>query len=117
MLAVGASRTRAAVLGNVATETTQLLNYGQLLAQYIRQGELLSQEIMQLEEMLRNGKALPSQVFGNVMSDLSQLGTIVQGGFALVHLYSGDILSRLPHMVADNSRYDARHSARCRPSR
>src|SRR5215472_586753 len=84
-LAFAGSTTWAGIVANVATETTQLLNYGQLLAQYIRQGEQLRQEILQFEEMVRNGKALPSQVFGNVMSDLSQLGMIVQGGFALAY--------------------------------
>src|SRR5579883_849960 len=80
---ITATRIWAGILADVATETTQLLNYGQLLAQYIRQGEMLAQQILQFQEMVRNGKALPSQVFGNVMSDLNQLGTIVQGGLAL----------------------------------
>lgn len=75
----------AGVVANVATETTQLLNYGQLLAQYIRQSEQLAQEILQLQEMVRNGKALPNQIFGSVMSDLTQLASIVQGGQALAY--------------------------------
>src|SRR5215469_15155989 len=85
IVAFATLRLRAGVVGNLATETTQLFNYGELVAQYIRQGEQLSQEIQQLEEMVRNGKALPSQVFGNVLNDLNQLGTIVQGGFALAY--------------------------------
>ena len=85
IVAFATLRLRAGVVGNLATETTQLFNYGELVAQYIRQGEQLSQEIQQLEEMVRNGKALPSQAFGNVLNDLNQLGTIVQGGFALAY--------------------------------
>jgi P-type conjugative transfer protein TrbJ len=75
--------TPAGVFGNLATETTQLLNYGELLAQYLRQGEQLTQEILQLQEMVRNGRALPNQVFGSVTADLNQLAAIVQGGLAL----------------------------------
>ena len=85
IVAFATLRLRAGVVGNLATETTQLFNYGELVAQYLRQGEQLSQEIQQLEEMVRNGKALPGQVFGNVLNDLNQLGTIVQGGFALAY--------------------------------
>ena len=85
IVAFATLRLRAGVVGNLATETTQLFNYGELVAQYIRQGEQLSQEIQQLEEMVRNGKALPGQVFGNVLNDSNQLGTIVQGGFALAY--------------------------------
>ena len=75
----------AGILANISTETTQLLNYAQLLAQYIRQGEQLSQEILQLREMVRNGRALPNQVFGSVMADLNQLAAVVQGGRALAY--------------------------------
>ena len=108
IVTVSVSMTRAAILANVATETTQLLNYGQLLAQYIRQGELLSQEIMQLEEMVRNGRALPNQIFGNVMSDLSQLGTIVQGGFALAYSMANldaEFRSRFPGYAYTSGTY------------
>ena len=79
------SRARAGILANISTETTQLMNYGQLLAQYIRQGEQLHQEILELQEMIRNGRPLPDQVFGSVMADLNQLGSIVQGGRALAY--------------------------------
>jgi P-type conjugative transfer protein TrbJ len=79
------SRARAGVLANISTETTQLLNYAQLLAQYIRQGEQLRQEILQLQEMVRNGRPLPDQVFGSIIADLDQLGAIVQGGRALAY--------------------------------
>ena len=82
---ISAAPARAGVLGNVATETTQLLNYAQLLAHYIRQGQQLTQEVLQLQEMVRNGKALPNQIFGSVMNDLTQLAAIVQGGQALAY--------------------------------
>src|SRR5579872_7258519 len=85
LILISAAPVPAGILGNVATETTQLLNYGQLLAHYIRQGQQLTQEILQLEEMVRNGKAVPNQIFGSVMSDLTQLATIVQGGQALAY--------------------------------
>src|ERR1700674_1646402 len=74
---------RAGIIFNLSTETTQLLNYAQLLAQYIRQGQQLTQQILQLREMVRNGQALPNQIFGSVMADLNQLATVVQGGRAL----------------------------------
>ena len=73
------------IIANISTETTQLLNYGQLLAQYIRQGEQLTQELLQLQEMVSNGRALPNQIFGSVTNDLNQLATIVQGGQALAY--------------------------------
>ena len=82
---LSASLVYGGILANVATETTQLLNYGQLVAQYLRQGEQLSQEILQLAEMVRNGQPLPGQIFGTVMADLNQLAAIVQGGQALAY--------------------------------
>jgi P-type conjugative transfer protein TrbJ len=85
LLLTGVLPARAGVLANISTETTQLLNYAQLLAQYIRQGQQLTQEILQLQEMVRNGRPLPSQVFGSVIADLNQLGAIVQGGRALAY--------------------------------
>jgi len=68
-----------------ATEITQLLNHGELVSQYIRQGQQLSNQIQTLNEMLRNGKALPSQRFGTIATDLNSLANIVQGGQALAY--------------------------------
>jgi P-type conjugative transfer protein TrbJ len=68
-----------------ATEFTQILNHGQLVSQYIRQGQQLSNEIQTLAEMVRNGKALPSQRFGAITTDLNSLANIVQGGQALAY--------------------------------
>jgi type IV secretion system protein TrbJ len=96
---LGAALAQAGVIANMATETTQILNHAELLAQYIRQGEQLRQQILQLEEMIRNGKALPNQVFGPVMSDLTQLAAIVQGGRALAYSMAnldGEFRSRFP---------------------
>jgi P-type conjugative transfer protein TrbJ len=107
ILAIGGPRIWA-VVANVATETTQLLNHVELVLQYIREGELLTQEILQLQEMLRNGKALPSQVFGNVMSDLSQLGAIVQGGSALAYSMANldaEFRSRFPGYAYTSGTY------------
>src|SRR5579864_5094652 len=84
-LLMSAAVANAGILANIATETTQLLNYAQLLNQYIRQGEQLEQQILQLEEMVRNGRPVPAQIFGTVMADLDQLASIVQGGRALAY--------------------------------
>ena len=89
----------AGIILNMATESTQVLNYAQLLAQYIRQGEQLSQEILQLRETVRNGKTLPGQIFGSVMGDLNQLATVIQGGRALAYSMAnldGEFRSRFP---------------------
>jgi P-type conjugative transfer protein TrbJ len=71
--------------GAFATEFTQILNHGQLVMSYIRQGEQLQQEILQYENLLRNTATLPSQVFGNIMTDLTALAAIVQNGMALAY--------------------------------
>ena len=85
LVLTGVPPARAGILANISTETTQLLNYAQLLAHYIRQGEQLTQEILQLQEMVRNGRPVPTQIFGSVMADLNQLATVVQGGRALAY--------------------------------
>jgi P-type conjugative transfer protein TrbJ len=82
---IGLSVAHAGIVANISTETTQLMNYSQLLAQYIRQGEQLRNEILQLDEMVRNGRPLPNQMFGSIMADLNQLAGIVQGGRALAY--------------------------------
>ncbi len=68
-----------------ATEATQLLNHGELVLQYLRQAEQLSQAVQQTADMLRNTKALPSQLFGPIASDLNALASIVQGGQSLAY--------------------------------
>lgn len=89
----------AGILANISTETTQLMNYAQLLSQYIRQGEQLRQQILTLEEMVRNGRPLPNQIFGTVTTDLNELATIVQGGQALAYSMAnldGEFRKRFP---------------------
>jgi P-type conjugative transfer protein TrbJ len=85
VVVVRISVAQAGILANISTETTQLMNYGQLLAQYIRQGEQLRLEILQLGEIVRNGRPVPNQIFGSIMADLNQLAVIVQGGRALAY--------------------------------
>jgi P-type conjugative transfer protein TrbJ len=76
---------RTAEAGAFATEFTQLLNHGQLVMEYIRQGEQLANEIKMYEDMLRNGKNVPGQVFGPISADINALAAIVQGGRALAY--------------------------------
>lgn len=75
----------AGIVGNLATETTQLMNNAQLIAQYIRQGEQLRQAILMYADMVRNSGRVPEEVFGPIMADLNQLAAIVQGGRALAY--------------------------------
>jgi len=71
--------------GAFASEVTQLLNHGQLVMQYIRQGEQLTNEIRMYEDMLRNAKTMPNQVFAPISADIDALAAIVQGGRALAY--------------------------------
>lgn len=78
----------AQFLGGFATEVTQILNHGQLLMDYIRQGQQLTTALQQYAEMVRNGRALPSQIFGPIQADLNALASIVQGGMSLAYSMS-----------------------------
>jgi P-type conjugative transfer protein TrbJ len=71
--------------GTFATEWTQLLNHGELVAQYIRQGQQLAEAFKHTADMVRNSKNVTSQIFGSVMSDINQLASVVQGGMALAY--------------------------------
>src|SRR5690348_9057303 len=75
----------AGIAGGFATEWTQLANNLQLVNSYIRQGEQLRQEILMVLDMAKNTATLPSQVFGPITNDITQLATIVQGGRALAY--------------------------------
>jgi len=75
----------AGVVAGVATEWTQILNHVQLVMNYIRMGVQLQIEMQQLSEQLKQGKGLPSQIFGSIQQDLGQLAQIVQGGQALAY--------------------------------
>ncbi len=78
--------------GGFATEVTQILNnlqlvqqYAQMLQAYIRQGEQLAQAVRDYAEQVRNGTALPGQLFGPIAAELQQLAGIVQQGRALAY--------------------------------
>ena len=75
----------AGVVAGVATEWTQILNHVQLVMNYIRMGVQLQIEMQQLSEQLKQGKGLPSQIFGSIQQDLGQLAQVVQGGQALAY--------------------------------
>ncbi len=77
--------TNAGVVAGVATEWTQILNHVQLVMNYIRMGVQLQIQMQQLSEQLKQGKGLPSQIFGSIQQDLGQLAQIVQGGQALAY--------------------------------
>src|SRR5690242_5135897 len=71
--------------GAFATEFTQILNHGELVAQYIQQGQHLAEALKQTMDMVRNSKPLTAQRFGPIMSDITQLASIVQGGMGLAY--------------------------------
>jgi len=82
-----------------ATEITQILNHAQLPMQYVRQGEQLANEIHMYEDMLKNAKKLPGQVFGPISADIDALASIVQGGMALSYSLAnldGEFRARYP---------------------
>ena len=56
--------------------------------QYLRQAQQLSEAINQTQNMIRNSRVLPAQVFGSVAADLQALANIVQGGKALSYSLS-----------------------------
>ena len=85
LIAVSVERPRVAEAGAFASEVTQVLNHGQLVMQYIRQGKQLTNEIKMYEDMLRNAKMMPNQVFGPISTDINALAGIVQGGRALAY--------------------------------
>jgi P-type conjugative transfer protein TrbJ len=81
----GVREGNAGVLAGLATEWTQLANNLQLVNSYIRLGQQLEQEIKMVLDMAKNSQILPTQVFGPIASDISQLANIVQGGRALAY--------------------------------
>ena len=86
IVSLGGVEPRAeAVPGLVATEITQLANKLQLLLSYIRQGEQLTGELQMLEDMLKQSKVLPYQIFSGVMPAIAQLHSMVQTGQALAY--------------------------------
>jgi P-type conjugative transfer protein TrbJ len=85
LIALSVQSPPSAEAGAFATEFTQLLNHGQLVMQYIRQGQQLANEINMYQNMLRNVKPVPNQVFGTISMDINALAAIVQGGRALAY--------------------------------
>ena len=81
----GAYKAHGGVIRGLATEWTQLANNLQLVNSYARQGEQLRQEILMVLDMTKNSAMLPSQVFGQIASDIARLASIVQGGRALAY--------------------------------
>ena len=75
----------AAVPIPVATEFTQLLNYGQLLSVNLTAATQLANEIQQLQNSIRNLARLPNQIFGTIQADINSLAGVVQGGFSLAY--------------------------------
>lgn len=75
----------AAILGNLATEITQIANKVQLLMQYIRQGQELATKLRMYEDMIKHTKELSFQVFAPIMDDIAQLHSVVQTGRALAY--------------------------------
>jgi type IV secretion system protein TrbJ len=69
----------------VATEFTQLLNYGQLLSVNLTAATQLAKEIQQLQNSVRNLVLLPNQIFGPIQADINSLAGVVQGGFSLAY--------------------------------
>lgn len=69
--------------GAFATEITQVLNHAQLFSMYLRMALQLAEAVKQTQDMQKNSKVLPSQVYGSIMTDLNALAAIVQGGQAL----------------------------------
>ncbi len=88
-LAVSVQMPHQRVRAGVATEVTQILNHGELVMQYIRQGQQLTEAIKQYADMIRNVKNLPTQIFGPIQADVSNLASVVQGGMALAYSMAG----------------------------
>lgn len=75
----------AGVVAGLATEWTQIANNVQLINQYIRQGQQLVEQIKLTLDAVKNAAQLPFQVFGPIMSEISSLAGVVQGGRALAY--------------------------------
>src|SRR5437870_4035971 len=68
-----------------ASETTQLLNHGELVNQYLRQAEQLAEALKQTSDMIKNSQLLATQAFGPITSDINQLSQVDQGRSALAY--------------------------------
>src|ERR1017187_6385958 len=109
----------------VATEFTQLLNWGQLLSVNLTAATQLANEIQQLQNSIRNLGRLPNQIFGPIQADINSLAGVLLGGLfdgqsgcavykpvqRVRRIYTEQLLQQLPDLVADFTRYDSRHLA------
>jgi len=78
-----------------ATEMTQIVNMGELIAiygkeaaAYTRQGLQYANELKMYLDMVQNTLSLPQQIWGNITEDLSGLASVVRKGQALAYSMS-----------------------------
>lgn len=74
---------------NCSTTWTQLVQYAQEAETALNTAQQLQTQISQYNEMVKQGLALPSQVWGNVQSDLNNLNGIVSQGSNIAYATSG----------------------------
>jgi P-type conjugative transfer protein TrbJ len=89
----------AGVIAGLATEWTQIANNIQLINSNIQLVQQLAQQVLMYKDMVQNTKVLPSQIFGPIRQDISQLAAIVQTGQALAYSMGnldGEFRSRFP---------------------
>ena len=78
----------AGVPGVFATEYTQLLNYLQLVGSLEKQVLMVENQLTQIADMARNGVTITNQMFGTVVSDITNLNQIVKTGQSLSYTMS-----------------------------
>jgi len=86
--AVNPVQAHAGVPGVFATEFTQILNYVELAGQLEQQVQMVENQFTQMLDMVKNGIAIPNQLFGAVTSDITKLRQIVNTGQALSYTMS-----------------------------
>jgi len=82
-----------------ATEITQILNYGQLIASTTQQAQQVMMQVQQLQTEIQNAATLPNQVFASVNQDINALANVVQQGQAIAYSMSNldsDFQNRFP---------------------
>jgi P-type conjugative transfer protein TrbJ len=90
---------RAGVPGVFATEYTQLLNYAQLVGLLEKQVMMVENQLNMIANMERNGLTITNQLFGTVVTDITNLNQIVKTGQALSYTMSnmdGEFRLRFP---------------------
>jgi P-type conjugative transfer protein TrbJ len=90
---------QAGVPGVFATEYTQLLNYAQLVGQMEKQVMMVENQLNMIANMERNGLTITNQLFGTVVTDITNLNQIVKTGQALSYTMSnmdGEFRLRFP---------------------